>query len=96
MIELTENETPILPGQRIVDEECIAMGVVEQGVIVQYIERNKTLLISWDEIVRFGMGSFPPNKYATAAMPKEITKPGKSQITTVPKQVLSFNSKEQV
>jgi hypothetical protein len=47
---------PVLPESLIVDEECVALGVVKQGVLIHYIERDNALLINWEDIVNLGKG----------------------------------------
>lgn len=53
---LTDDAIPILPGILDVENESVALGVVEQGVIIQYPERDVALLINWEDIVNLGMG----------------------------------------
>jgi hypothetical protein len=52
---IPDDKIPKLPKQMVVDEECIAIGMIEDGVIIQYIERDKTIIIGWDEVIRFGI-----------------------------------------
>lgn len=59
MLEIEDKDVPVLPGKYMLKGgECVAIGVVSDGVIVQYIERNTTLLILWDDIVRLGFTAF--------------------------------------
>lgn len=57
MIKLTEEQTPILEGKLFINDLCFAVGVVEQGVIVQYMDtpNSNAVLIYWSDIIALGM-----------------------------------------
>lgn len=77
MIQLTEEQIPLLQGQLIINDCCFALGVVEQGVIIQYLEipNGNAILVEWSDIIALGekdiMGSHKP--------PVAIQKPGSMQ-----------------
>lgn len=54
MRELTQEEIPKLPVQTIIGEDCVAFGVFDPGIVVQYLERDKCILIEWPDVIAFG------------------------------------------
>ena len=52
---LKPNETPLLPLNGMLAGECVAFGAGEAGIVIQYCERDKCILVGWEEIVRLGI-----------------------------------------
>jgi len=53
---IEDDKIPVLSGIIEDSDENIMLGVVKQGVIVQYSDRNVALLIYWIDIVTLGIG----------------------------------------
>jgi hypothetical protein len=51
---LQSSEIPILPVKDIINNESVAFGVFDVGIIVQYMERDTGVLIEWPDIISFG------------------------------------------
>jgi hypothetical protein len=51
MIELTEDQVPILSKSFLNNDELVMIGVVEEGVILQYVERDSAYVVFWDEVI---------------------------------------------
>lgn len=69
---IADDNVPVLPGTLTVDDDFVAIGVFENGVVVQYDEENVAVLISWEDIVRSGKRTFLP---FVENVPSEIEKP---------------------
>jgi hypothetical protein len=54
MKTMNQNEIPVLPVQVVVDDECVAFGVGDDGAIIQFIDRDKCILLEWLDVIRFG------------------------------------------
>jgi len=52
---LEPDEIPILPLVALVDTDNVAFGSCESGIIVQYMDRDKCLLLEWLDIIRYGI-----------------------------------------
>lgn len=55
MRHIPQNEIPLLPAQTIFNEECIAYGVGDYGVAIHFMERDKCILIEWDDVILYGI-----------------------------------------
>ena len=55
MKTMNSDEIPILPVQVVVDGECIAFGAGDSGVIIQFIDADKCILLEWLDVIRFGI-----------------------------------------
>jgi len=55
MIELEEDEIPVLSKSMRVNNECVMIGIVEEGVIIYYTSLEKTFLVLWEEIITYGI-----------------------------------------
>lgn len=55
MKEINVDVVPVLPLQAVLNGECVAIGTVNGGIIVHYIERDKALIVEWDDIVKVGL-----------------------------------------
>jgi hypothetical protein len=45
----------MLPMKDIINNESVAFGIFDPGIIVQYMERDECILIDWFDIVSFGV-----------------------------------------
>jgi hypothetical protein len=55
MIEINIDVVPLLPVKGIINDECVAMDVLENGILVHYITRDKALIVEWSDIVDLGL-----------------------------------------
>lgn len=68
-------EIPLLPVNAMLAGECVAFGAGEAGIVIQYCERDKCILVGWEEVVRFGIELMKiPEKQIE---PEEIAAPTK-------------------
>lgn len=75
MIKLNENQIPILPGSVMSkDGDPVSLGVVEQGVIVQFCFVEYAMLVEWQDII-----DLVDMKIANHAERKEIPKPARKK-----------------
>lgn len=77
MILIPSERIPILPLKDIINNESVAFGVVDQGIIMQYMDRDECILIDWFDIVSFGVEllKISSAKKEDAKEPEEIAKP---------------------
>lgn len=54
MQKLNPDLVPVLPMNGVLNEECVAMGAFDNGIVMLYMERDEAVLITWDEIAAFG------------------------------------------
>lgn len=74
MKTMNSDEIPILPVQVVVDGECIAFGAGDSGVIIQFIDADKCILLEWLDVIRFGT-HLVKLKEQPANEPEEIAAP---------------------
>jgi hypothetical protein len=55
MIEINIDVVPLLPVKGVINDECVAMDVLENGVLIHYISRDKALIIEWGDMVDLGL-----------------------------------------
>jgi hypothetical protein len=55
MIRIPSDKIPLLPVNDIINNESVAFGVFDQGIMVQYMDRDECILIDWFDIVSFGV-----------------------------------------
>ena len=55
MIRVKSNEIPILPVKDIINNESVAYGVGEPGILMQFMDHDECILIEWSDIVSFGL-----------------------------------------
>jgi len=55
MIRIPSEQIPMLPMKDIINNESVAFGIFDPGIIVQYMERDECILIDWFDIVSFGV-----------------------------------------
>lgn len=55
MIRIPSDQIPILPLKDIINNESVAFGTCEQGIIMQYMDRDECILVDWFDIVSFGI-----------------------------------------
>ena len=48
-------EIPLLPLVALVGNDNVAFGAGESGIIIQYMDRDKCLLLEWQDIIRYGI-----------------------------------------
>jgi hypothetical protein len=77
MIRIPPNQIPVLPVIDIINNESVAFGVGEQGVMIQFMERDECILIDWFDIVSFGVELLKvnPAKKEPSSEPEEIESP---------------------
>jgi hypothetical protein len=77
MIRIPPNQIPVLPVTDIINNESVAFGVGEQGVMIQFMERDECILIDWFDIISFGVELLKVNpiKKEPSGEPEEIPKP---------------------
>ncbi len=76
MIRIPSDQIPILPLRDIINNESVAFGVGEQGVILQYMDRDECILIDWFDIVSFGVELLKVTSAKTEPKePEEIVSP---------------------
>jgi hypothetical protein len=52
---LKPEEIPALPMNGVVDEQMVAFGVFDPGIVIQFMDTDKCILMSWEDIVAFGL-----------------------------------------
>ena len=77
MIRIPQEQIPILPAKDIINNESVAFGVGEQGVMIQFMERDECILIDWFDIISFGVELLKANpvKKEPSGEPEEISAP---------------------
>jgi hypothetical protein len=55
MKELNVDVVPILPMNGVIGDECVAFGVIDSGILIHYIDREKAVIVEWDDIVKSGV-----------------------------------------
>jgi hypothetical protein len=72
-------EIPALPMNGVIHGECVAFGVFDPGFIIHFIERDKCILIGWEDAVSFGMELLKatPEKEEAVGDIEEIAEPTK-------------------
>lgn len=55
MQEINVDVVPLLENRGIINGECVAMGVIDQGVLIHYLERDIARIIEWEDIVNLGL-----------------------------------------
>lgn len=55
MKDINVDVVPLLENRGIINGECVAMGVIDQGVLIHYLERDKARIIEWEDIVNLGL-----------------------------------------
>lgn len=55
MKEINVDVVPLLPVKEIINEECVALGIIETGVLVHYLDRDKAMIVEWSDIVDLGL-----------------------------------------
>jgi hypothetical protein len=56
MIDIPVDKVLELPVTDIIAGECVAYGVVDDGILIHYLEKDIVRLITWEDIVGFGLG----------------------------------------
>ena len=51
----------VLPLDGIFGDECVAMGLFEDGIVVFYLERDRAILFPWEDLVKSGLGIIDPH-----------------------------------
>lgn len=74
MRRLKLTEIPILPLVALVDDENVAFGSGEPGIIIQYMDRDKCILVEWEDVVRFGVELLKAGEKPTSST-EEISAP---------------------
>jgi hypothetical protein len=78
MIRILPEQIPILPIKDIINGESVAFGVVDPGVIVQFMDRDECILIEWFDIVLYGMAFLnETSKKSEEKKSEEISAPTK-------------------
>jgi hypothetical protein len=77
MIDIPVDKVLELPVKDIIAGECVAYGILDDGILIHYLERDIVRLITWEDIVGFGIGL--GNEMILPERPeeqvREITKP---------------------
>lgn len=55
MKTINPDVVPLLPMKDVINGECVAIGIIESGVLVHYLEKDTAKIIEWSDIVDFGM-----------------------------------------
>ena len=56
MIDIPVDKVLELPVKDIIAGECVAYGILDDGILIHYLERDVVRLITWEDIVGFGIG----------------------------------------
>jgi len=76
MIKIPSDKIPLLPVNDIINNESVALGVFDQGIVVQYMDRDECILIDWFDIVSFGVELLKVNTVKPETKePEEIPTP---------------------
>jgi len=46
---------PLLEFKDIVAGECVAIGIIETGVLIHYMERDMAVILEWTDMVKVGL-----------------------------------------
>ena len=62
MKEVSPDSIPALPEQAILNGECVALGIPNDGsgILIHYLTRDKAVLIEWGDIVTLGLTGTVP------------------------------------
>ena len=63
MIPIPIDNVPELPMTGIYNDECVAFGIFDDGVMIHYLERDTAWLITWEDIVGIGVGKLENSKF---------------------------------
>ena len=76
MIKIPSDKIPLLPVNDVINNESVALGVFDQGIMVQYMDRDECILIDWFDIVSFGVELLKVNTVKPETKePEEIPAP---------------------
>lgn len=75
MKNIPQSEIPALPVQDVINGECVAFGVGEQGVMIQFMERDKCILIEWPDVIMYGIEILKHEDQKPEPEAEEIEKP---------------------
>lgn len=56
MIDIPVDKVLELPVKDIIAGECVSYGILDDGILIHYLERDIVRLITWEDIVGFGIG----------------------------------------
>ncbi len=77
MKRIPSDQIPTLPIKDIINNESVAFGVGEPGIIIQYMDRDECILVDWFDIISFGIELMKviPDKKENIGNPEEIQAP---------------------
>jgi hypothetical protein len=75
MIDIPVDKVLELPVKDIIAGECVAYGILDDGILIHYLERDIVRLITWEDIVGFGIGLGSEIATNPEQEVREITKP---------------------
>ena len=72
---------PALEFKDIIADECVAIGVIETGVLIHYMERDTAVILEWADMVRSGLEHVlkSVDNHIDESVAKEIDAPAKPQ-----------------
>lgn len=76
MIRILPDYIPRLETTGLVDNEAIAFGVSQDGVIIHFIERDECVIVEWSEVIVYGRELLKAHPI-DAPTPEEIESPTK-------------------
>jgi len=75
MKHIPPSDIPQLPVQDIINEECVAYGIGEPGVIIQFMDRDDCILVEWADVVLYGIELMKAEMVKNMPHEEEISKP---------------------
>ena len=75
MILLNPDQIPLLPEKGIINDQCVAYGIFDSGIIVHYMDHDQGVLIEWADIVALGQTELHKLSHKIESDMREIAGP---------------------
>lgn len=57
MKTISVDVVPELPIKDIICDECVAIGVIDSGILIHYMNQDVAKIVEWEDIVLLGMAN---------------------------------------
>jgi len=74
MIQINSADVPILPVKSMIGGECVAFGINDDGIVIQYMNIDKCVFLEWADVIQFGLEALTA-KPKPPSEPEEIAAP---------------------
>lgn len=51
MINIPQDKIPLLETNGIFEGECVAFGIMQEGIVIHFIEKDECILAEWEDII---------------------------------------------